>query len=286
MGEDDKKINKVRSVLRHIWPISHLLHEEKGPAFLKTLTITVISLVSFVLVWQGLSMLLNSPYLPEPSIVLQAFVDAFNITDISVGRNMWDNIYSSLNRVLWGFALAFVIAVPLGLVMGFSKTADDFSKPIIEVFRPIPPLAWAPVLIIAMGVFLGPVVVIFIGIFFPLLSNIVFGVRNIDPILIDAARTLGAKRSHLFIKVILPSTIPYIMTGIRIGLGIGWMCIVAAEFIAPIGGGVGQYIYFKSNIGRYDQVFAGLIVIAILGLVTTELSGYIERRVSKRMGMS
>jgi len=169
--------------------------------------------------------------------------------------------------------------------MGFSKRADEFSKPIVEIFRPIPPIAWAPILVIAMGVILGPIVVVFVGVFFPLLSNVIFGVKSIDPLLTDAARTLGAKRTDLFSKVILPSTVPYMMTGIRIGLGIGWMCIVAAEFIAAVGGGVGQYIIFKTQVGRYDQVFAALIVIAILGLMTTEFSGYIEKKVSKWMGL-
>jgi ABC-type nitrate/sulfonate/bicarbonate transport system permease component len=247
--------------------------------------ITIASLVAFVCVWWALSILLDSDYLPPPDVVANAFIDTFAQVDPLTGLNMWDNIWASLKRVVAGFALAFVTAVPLGLVMGFSKRADEFSKPIVEIFRPIPPIAWAPILVIAMGVILGPIVVVFVGVFFPLLSNVIFGVKSIDPLLTDAARTLGAKRTDLFSKVILPSTVPYMMTGIRIGLGIGWMCIVAAEFIAAVGGGVGQYIIFKTQVGRYDQVFAALIVIAILGLMTTEFSGYIEKKVSKWMGL-
>lgn len=285
MVKKKMSISKKRGSLPNVWPFSTFKDDDKKIQLFKTGIITIISLIAFVITWWAISMAVNSDYLPDPATVFEAFIDTFQVSDPLTGRNMWDNIYASLNRVLWGFVLAFITAVPLGLAMGFSKVADDFSKPIIEVFRPIPPIAWAPVMMLALGVLLGPVVLVFIGVFFPLLSNIIFGVKSIDPILTDAARTLGAKKSHLFIKVILPSTVPYIMTGIRIGLGIGWMCIVAAEYIAATGGGVGQYILFKAEVGRYDQVYAGLIVIAILGLLTTELSGYIERRVSKRMGM-
>ncbi|MFP4169403.1 MAG: ABC transporter permease [Methanomassiliicoccales archaeon] len=252
---------------------------------LRTLVITLVSLVSFVAVWWGLAILLDSNYLQPPDAVFEAFVNSFTTVDRLTGLTMWDNISSSLERVLIGFVMAFVLAVPLGLLMGFSHLGEDFGKPIVEIIRPIPPIAWAPLLLAALGVILGPPVVVFIGVFFPLLSNIIFGVKSIDPILTDAAKTLGASRLHLFAKVILPSTVPYIMTGIRIGLGVGWMCIVAAEFIGAVGGGVGQYILFKTNVGRWDQVYAGLVTIAILGLGTTEFAGYIEKKVSKWMGL-
>jgi len=259
--------------------------EDRWQLWLRTIIITLISLTIFVAVWWIISDFLKLDYIPPPDSVYRAFIDAFSRADPTTGRVMWDNIAASLQRVVLGFILAFVVAVPLGLLMGFSKTADDFAKPIVEVFRPIPPIAWVPITAIALGAVLGPVAVVFIGVFFPVLSNVIFGVKSIDPILPDAARTLGAKRPSMFSKVIFPYTIPYIMTGIRIGLGIGWMCIVAAEMIIAQGGGVGQYIIFKNEIGQYDYMFAGMIVIAILGLLTTELSGVVERRVSKWMGL-
>jgi NitT/TauT family transport system permease protein len=169
--------------------------------------------------------------------------------------------------------------------MGFSKVADTFGRTIVEIFRPIPPIAWAPFFFIVAGVFWGPIMPVFLGVFFPVLSNVIFGVKSVDPLLLDVAKTQGASKPTLFRKVILPSTIPYLMTGIRIGLGIGWMCIVAAEMIVAQGGGVGLYISQMSLVGKYDYMFAGMVVIAILGILTMELSGYIERRVSRRMGM-
>lgn len=247
--------------------------------------ITIVSLAVFVLIWWGVSIYLDISYIPPPDVVYHAFIDAYMNPDPTTGRVMWDNIAASLQRVISGFILAFAIAVPLGLLMGFSRTVEEFSKPIVEVFRPIPPIAWVPIAIIVFGPILGPIGVVFIGVFFPVLSNVIFGVKSIDPILPDAAKTLGAKRTAIFSKVIFPYTIPYIMTGVTIGLGIGWMCIVAAEMIVTIGGGVGQYIIFKAEIGLYEYMFAGMITIAILGLLTTELSGYVERKVSKWMGL-
>ena len=106
---------------------------------------------------------------------------------------------------------------------------------------------------------------------------------SVEPQLIDAAET-GASKSDLFAKVVFPYTVPYLMTGIRIGLGIGWMCIVAAEMIGARGGGVGIYILTRATVGRYDYMFAGMVVIAALGLLTVEAASYVERRVSKWMG--
>jgi ABC-type nitrate/sulfonate/bicarbonate transport system permease component len=126
---------------------------------------------------------------------------------------------------------------------------------------------------------------VFLGIFFPVLFNVILGVKSVDPLLIDAAKTLGAKRTHLFFKVILPFTTPYLMTGIKVGLGVGWMCIVAAEMVGRYGGGVGYYILARTEAGLYDYVFAGIAMIAILGILTTGVASQVERRLHRWMGM-
>jgi NitT/TauT family transport system permease protein len=127
--------------------------------------------------------------------------------------------------------------------------------------------------------------VVFIGIVFPLLTNVIFGVQKIDQVLIDAAKTLGATNLQIFTKVLVPSTIPYLMNGIKIGLGIGWMCIVAAELYNTTLGGIGYYVKFMIDNSSYDYAFAGIIIIAVLGLLTTGVAEYVSRRVSKRMGV-
>ena len=109
----------------------------------------------------------------------------------------------------------------------------------------------------------------------------VFGVRSVDPQLVDAARTMGASRSDVFLKVNLPYALPYIMAGITIGVGIGWMCMVTAEMMGSVGGGVGTYILTQSNIGNWAKVFVGIIVIAILGMASIGTAKFAEKRLLK-----
>lgn len=251
----------------------------------KNTVIALVSLTMFVLTWWGISIWAGLVYLPEPPEVFDALVNSFVREDQNLGVTMWQNIYASLQRFLLGFLLAFLVAVPLGLIMGFSKIVELLAKPIVEVFRPIPPIAWVPFFIAVFFYFWGPVMVIFIGVLFPLLSNIYFGVKSVEPILLDAARTQGASRVQIFTKVIFPYTVPFLMTGIRIGMGIGWMCIVAAEIIGGVGGGIGFYINLQANLGAYDKMFAGMIVIAGLGLATTGIAQYIEGVTNRRMGI-
>ena len=208
------------------------------PRLLRTIIITIISLITFVVIWQIASTLVASEFFPPPGDVFSAFIKSFQRPDPATGLTMWENIWASLQRFILGFLLALLVAIPVGLIMGFSKIAEDFGRPIVEIFRPIPPIAWIPFFLIVLGFFLGPIMAIFVGVFFPILSNVIFGVKSVEPNLIDAAKTLGANKPTLFTKVIFPSTVPFLMTGIRIGLGIGWMCIVAAEFLGARGGGV------------------------------------------------
>jgi NitT/TauT family transport system permease protein len=253
-----------------------------------TTVLKVASIPIFIAIWWVLAIYFqqhNFYYLPTPLEVLRALNQSITL-DPATRLPLLSNIYASLVRFLIGFLIALTVAVPLGLLIGFSTYASALARPTVELLRPIPPIAWVPFLLLALGFFWGPVVTIFIGVFFPILSNVIFGVMSVDPLLIDAARTQGANKWQVFIKVIFPSSIPYIMTGIKIGLGIGWMCIVAAEFIAAQGGGVGAIIVSGQNIGRYDIMFAGMVTVALLGLATLAISTFLERRVTKWMGMA
>ena len=253
---------------------------------IKNSFVTVISLGMFILTWWAVSILANLVYIPTPWEALDALVRSFVEVDPNLGITMWQNIYASLRRFLLGFVLALALAIPLGLAMGYSKIFELLAKPVVEVFRPIPPIAWVPLFILVFAYFWGPIMVIFVGVLFPLLSNIYFGVKSVDPILLDAARTQGASRLQIFTKVVFPYTIPFLMTGIRIGMGIGWMCIVAAEMIGVQGGGLGYYILTMAlTLGLYDKMFAGLIVVAILGLLTTGIMQYLENVTNRRMGI-
>jgi NitT/TauT family transport system permease protein len=223
-------------------------------------------------------------YIPYPLEVANAFVKSFTAHSAS-GLYMSDHIYASLKRIFLGFVIAFALAVPAGLLMGRVPAADAAGKPIVELFRPIPPLAWIPIFLIMFGLVWGPVAIVFLGIFFPILLNTMLGARSVDPLLIDAARTLGARKRDVFMKVVLPFTVPYLMTGIKVGLGTGWMCIVAAEMLGNVGGGIGYYIFSEAGLGLYDYMFAGMLVIGLLGVLTTGVAGLFERRLYRWMGM-
>jgi ABC-type nitrate/sulfonate/bicarbonate transport system permease component len=257
----------------------------------KSILFAVISLSVFVLAWHAYSSYLDAndvgyeKYIPYPVDVAEAFFDTFVTPDPSTGLLMWDHIIASLNRVFLGFCLALLIALPAGLLMGSMKPAEQLGMPIVEIFRPIPPLAWIPIMLVVSGFLWGPVMIVFLGVFFPILLSVRFGVASVDQPLIDAARTLGAKRRHIFLKVMLPFTLPYLITGIKVGLGIGWMCIVAAEMIGNYGGGVGYYIWSSLATGRIAYMFAGMVVIALLGTLTTGIAGQAEKRLYKWMGM-
>lgn len=249
----------------------------------KSALIVILSLTVFTIIWWMISIIVDSRVLPTPLETYYAFIDFFQVGYL--GHSAWDYIFASLKLFLEGFLMAFVLAVPLGLILGFSKTLNTFVTPVVEVLRPIAPMAWAPIFIYGISYSTGPVLVVFIGIFFPLLTNIIFGVKKIDQTLVDAARTLGANKVQLFTKVMAPSSIPYLMNGIKVGLGVGWMCIVAAEMYSPLSIGVGYCISNMCMNGLWPSTFAVLIVIAILGILTISASEYLQKYISKKMGV-
>ncbi|MGD1060063.1 MAG: ABC transporter permease [Methanomassiliicoccales archaeon] len=239
-----------------------------------------ISLAAFILTWYAVSAYFNTSYLPGPDKVFTALINSFEKPDPATGFYMTQNIMASLGRFTWGFGLALIVAIPIGLLMGSSRIAEAIGRPVVEIFRPIPPIAWVPFFIIILGSVWGPIWTIFLGAFFPILSNVIFGVKSVDATLTDAAKTLGARRSAIFTKVVLPFTVPYIMAGVTIGVGISWMCIVAAEFLGAEGGGVGSYIRVQNDLNNFDYMFAGMVVIALLGLATVGLARLLEKHVS------
>lgn len=248
--------------------------------------VTVASLIIFIYVWWIAAMLANKSVLPTPYRAFEALLHLIKDGDpVQKGRTLWSLIWLSILKLGKGFGLAFITALPIGLLLGNFKLFREFFSPWIEMMRPIAPIAWAPIFVILFTVGNGPIMVVFIGIFFPLLTNIIFGVQKIDRTLVDAARTLGASDWQIFTKVLAPSAVPYVMNGIKTGLGVGWMCIVAAELYNTTLSGIGYYIKFMIDCSRYDYAFAGIIVIGILGFLTTGLAECLSRVVSKRMGV-
>ena len=252
---------------------------------LRWAVIVVASLITFVIFWWFLAAILDMTAIPTPMQTFDAFISLLNDGDPLTGVPLSNYLQKSFTTFLEGFAIAFMIAVPLGLFLGFVKPLKEFLTPIIEVLRPIAPIAWAPIFILSFGYSIGPPLVVFIGIFFPLLTNAIFGVEKIDKTLIDASRTLGANNVQIFTKVILPSAVPYIMNGVKVGLGIGWMCIVAAELYATPLGGIGFYLQEQASAGNWPGAYSVIIIIAVLGLLTTSLAEYAQKILSRRMGL-
>ncbi len=225
--------------------------------------------------------------IPLPQDTLAALISLIQDGDPVSKLTLGSEIKSSMTTFAKGTALALVVAIPLGLLLGYVKILRELATPIIEVLRPIAPVAWAPIFIAtkALGYDWGPGLVVFMGMLFPILTSTIFGVQRIDSSWIDASRTMGANRLQIFYKVVLPASIPYILNGLKTALGIGWMCIVAAEIFATSLGGIGFFVYEMALNFYWDYAFAGIIVIAVLGLLTTGVMEQIAKYVSKRMGM-
>ena len=223
-----------------------------------------------IVVWQGLSSfrVIPSYKLPSPVEIVLGFKDLL-VVGVPPGHLLHNHMLYSLYRVVLGYAVASLLAIPLGLLMGWSAKLLKMIRPLVEVVRPIPPLAWIPIAILWFGIGIkSAAFIIFLGAFFPILLNTISGVLSIHPILIEAARTLHAKEKDIFLKVLFPGTVPSIFVGMRIGIGIGWMTLVAAEFTGVKEGyGLGYMIMTARDIQRPDEILAGMLVIGIIGLL-------------------
>lgn len=177
-------------------------------------------------------------------------------------------VVASLFRVTWGFLLGVILAIPLGLFIGWNRRLEMAFNPIIQVLRPISPLAWIPIAILWFGVGdLAAIFLIFLGCFFPLLVTAMNAVRGIPAVYLNAGRNFGLQTPALVARVFLPAVMPQLMVGMRITLGVAWLVVVAAEMIA-VNSGLGFLIVDARNAGsRYDLVVAGMVIIGLIGLL-------------------
>jgi NitT/TauT family transport system permease protein len=190
---------------------------------------------------------------------------------------LWEHIGASLFRVGSGFLLAVAFAVPLGLWMGWVRGAFTTLNPIFQMLRPISPIAWIPIAILWFGVGnASPIFLIFISSVFPMVVQTTSGVHTIERRYLRAAGNFGVSRATLFRRVVIPAALPQIIVGMRIGLGVAWLVVVAAEMIA-LRSGLGYLIIDSRNAGnRYDLVIAGMIIIGLIGLMLDGLMRLLE----------
>jgi ABC-type nitrate/sulfonate/bicarbonate transport system permease component len=225
-------------------------------------------LLIILLLWElGADFSLVSPDIfPPPSRVGKTALELL-IRGLPPGHGLHLHALFSLFRVFLGFAIALSLGLPLGFIAGWSPKINRALNPIVNLIRPIPPLAWIPIAIVWFGIGLkSSSFLIALGIFFPVLLNTISGVRGVNPVFLDAARTLGAGEFHLITRVLIPAALPMVLTGIRIGLGVGWMTLVAAELTGVRSGyGLGFMIMTARDLGRVDAILAGMAAIGLVG---------------------
>ncbi|MFB9244233.1 ABC transporter permease [Massilia antarctica] len=235
--------------------------------------------VVIVALWQAGAMmgLINPQVLPSPWAVLLKWIEyALPLTafDPATGSRLaWMfsgelliDTMGSMYRVVVGFVIGAGLALPLGLAMGSSRTLYAWLNPLMQVLRPIPPIAYIPLAILWFGLGNAPAVfLIAIGAFFPVLMNTIAGVRQVDSIYIRAARNLGASQSTMFLRVMLPAAVPYILSGVRIGIGTAFIVVIVSEMIA-VNNGLGFRILEAREYFWSDKIVAGMISIGLLGL--------------------
>lgn len=231
----------------------------------------IVIILVLLAAWWAVVVVTRSVIFPTPGQVVTGTVELMR------DGTLWQHIGASLGRVGAGFLLAVVVGVPLGLWMGWVRGAHDTLNPLFQILRPISPIAWIPIAILWFGVGnASPIYLIFISSVFPMVLQTVAGVHTIEKRYLRAAENFGVSRYTLFSRVVIPATLPQIIVGMRVGLGVAWLVVVAAEMIA-LRSGLGYLIIDSRNAGnRYDLVIAGMIIIGLIGLLLDGLMRLLE----------
>lgn len=263
-------------------------------SILKRLASSVAVPLALVVSWELLSRLgvFSPQVLPAPSLVFLKWVAYASPTDqydpAAMSYVAWffsgelpHDAVATIFRVVVGFAIGAGLALPLGLLMGNFNRIYHYLNPLVQVLRPIPPIAYIPLAILWFGLGDPPAFfLISLGAFFPVLMNTIAGVRSVDSVYIRAAQNLGAPPGTLFLRVILPGATPHILTGIRVGIGVAFICVIVAEMIA-VNDGLGFRILEAREFFWSDKIIAGMFTIGLLGLAIdtgmSRLNNYLLR---------
>ena len=232
---------------------------------------SIVLIALLIGLWWAVVVATESLIFPTPGQVVMGTLE------LAANGTLWQHITSSLFRVGLGFLVAVIVAVPMGLWMGRVDGAYRTLNPLFQIMRPISPIAWIPLTILWFGVGdMSPVFLIFIAAVFPMIVQTASGVHTIERRYLHAAQNFGVSRSTLFRRVIVPAVLPEIVVGMRIGLGVAWLVVVAAEMIARHSG-LGYLIMDSRNAGnRYDLVVACMIIIGLIGLLLDGLMRLLE----------
>jgi NitT/TauT family transport system permease protein len=237
---------------------------------LRAAAIGALSLLLFLFAWHLLTIhrvvfFIRFTNVPSPAEVYES------LTRASHDPKFFMHVLLSCRRILLGFSIAAVIAVPLGLLMGRFRLVREFLFPVTEVLRPIPAIAWVP-----MAIMLWPtneqsiLFITFLGSFFPILVNTLHGMSLVDPVLVRAAQCLGAREMSIFREVYFPASLPHIFTGLTVGMGVAWVSLIAAEMISGQFG-IGYFTWEAYSLVQYADIALGMICIGVLGLGSSAL---------------
>ena len=229
---------------------------------LKKILFPLTLLAALIALWWGAVLWTESVIFPTPLQVLAG------TWELARDGTLWEHVGASLMRVGVGFVLAVLVAIPLGLWMGRVRIIYATLNPVVQILRPISPIAWIPLAILWFGVGnVSPIFLIFIASVFPMVVQTAAGVLTIEQRYLRAAENFTISRRKLFLQVIIPGALPEMIIGMRIGLGVAWLVVVAAEMIA-LHSGLGYLIIDSRNAGnRYDLVIAGMVMIGLIGLL-------------------
>jgi NitT/TauT family transport system permease protein len=239
----------------------------------------VIAAFLLLAVWHYSVVLTATKVFPSPTNVKTGVVELLH------KHVLWADIGDSLRRVALGFGAAVLVGIPLGLWLGLNAAANQVFNPVLQILRPISPIAWIPVAIIFFGVGdRAAIFLVFLSSFFPIVVACVSGVSSVPPVLRSAGRNFGLSTPQLLRRVIFPAALPQILVGVRIALGIAWLVVVAGEMIA-VDSGLGYLVIDSRNSGkRYDLVVAAMLMIGIIGLALDFSIRRVERIKSVRWG--
>ncbi len=235
-----------------------------------------VSMLAFFLAWDMAAVArVFSSGLPRPyEVVLQLWRMMF---DPLAGKSLLGHIWASTQRILIGFTIASLVAVPLGLMMALNRYVNAIVKPLFDLLKPMPPLAWISIAILWFGIGeTSKVFIIIIGTFVPCLLDAYNGVRLVEPELYDVIRMLGGNRRHEIIQVCFPAAFPAIFAGLQIALSIAWSCVLAAELVSARSG-LGFIIILGMNLSRPAMVVGGMVVIALVAWTMSQLVSGLER---------
>jgi ABC-type nitrate/sulfonate/bicarbonate transport system permease component len=237
----------------------------------------IVSLGALLLAWQLLAMAVGSPFFPGPAKVLEAFIQLANQGD-TMGNSLWAHSWGSLHRVLVGFGIALILGVPFGLLMGLNKSLYVSTRSIVEPFRFIPPIAWIPLAIIFFSGLPRFAFLIFLGAFFPIFTATQVGVARVEPIHRKVFLVHGASKFQILTRVVIPTVLPDIFGGMRVGMGAAWLTIVAAELTGGTSIGLGRMMVDYSELLKIPEVIVGMLIVGAIGFLLNESLLLVEKR--------